>query len=920
MKKDKNNNSVEPNNVELNNNAEPKPKKKGKVVKRILKGFLICGGVIIVTGVSAVGYGYYKYGAKIEAVITDGYKVAQGIDITDFNTRKPTQFYDANGKLIKEFKTNTYYYTKEEDTNQLVFKAFTAIEDERFYEHKGVDYKGIERSVWVFLKSKGHTLQGGSTITQQLSRNVFLTLDQNMWRKLEEMVVATEMEKKFSKDQIIEFYVNNINFGYGNYSIESASQYYFQKSSKDLDLSQIAMLVAIPNNPTIYNPVKHMDNVTKRRDLILDKMLQLGQISQEEHDKATSEVITLNVKPDEKSEPMDYAMEYAVYNATRDLMEQDGFVFRYNFENDKDREDYFNKYNDEYAEKEKQLLSGRYRIDTSIDMAKQQKLQEVVDDKLSKYTAKDDKSGLYKKQGASVTIDNSTGEVVAIVGGRSQDGNLFNRGFLGVRQPGSSIKPLVAYTPAFERGYIPSSKYNDAPINQGPQNDDFAYRGIVPLKYAVDISINTIPFRLVNENGVKNSLQYLENMEFKYITPDDTTPIVAIGGFTKGVTPVEMASGYSTLARNGEFIRPTNVKKITDQVSGEVVYENKHEQIKVYDSGACYLMTDTLKSVLTEPGATGRGLVPNNYPYVAGKTGTTDGSKDCWFVGYSPYYTTSVWVGDDIPAKQDMFGANEPGHIWKDYMKYLHDGLEQKDFDKPDTVSEKNGVLVDSLYLEAQQAQNRLGDEQSRIRKENQEQIARLNREDYRIKYGLTEEEETEYEKSAKDDIKALVDYNLTNQSQYAEVDQLVQTASLAVSNVKHQDAYNKFQAQLEDRLAELNRIKYSIDNPPIQVPVEPEQPQTNEGNSTNNNTQGNNSGQTQPNANTQPNTNPTNQSPSTNNDTGTTGTNTNTNNTTNTNTNTNSNTTGSTNTGATAPTPSTAPAPTQTPTTTKKQ
>jgi Membrane carboxypeptidase (penicillin-binding protein) len=863
MKKDKNESNVEPINVEVKTNIEPKPKKKGKVMKRILKGFLICGGIIIVTGVSAVGYGYYKYGDKIEAVITDGYKVSHSIDITDFNTRKPTQFYDANGKLLKEFKTNTYYYTKKEDTNPLVFKAFTSIEDERFYEHKGIDYKGLERSVWVFLKSKGHTLQGGSTITQQLSRNVYLTLDQNMWRKLEEMVVSTEMEKKFSKDQILEFYVNNINFGYGNYSIESASQYYFQKSSKDLDLAQITTLVAIPNNPTIYNPVKHMDNVVKRKNLILDKMLELGQITQEEYDKAKTEEVKLNVKPDEKSEAMDYAMQYAVYNATRDLMEADGFVFRYNFDNDKDRNEYFDKYNDEYAEKEKQLLSGRYKIDTSIDMNKQQKLQEVVDEKLAKYTQKDEKTGLYKKQGASVTIDNSTGEVVAIVGGRSQEGNTFNRGFLGVRQPGSSMKPLVAYTPAFERGYIPSSKYNDAPINQGPQNDDYAYRGIVPLKYAVDISINTIPFRLVNENGVKNSLQYLQNMEFKYLTPDDNTPIVAIGGLTKGVTTVEMASGYSTLERNGEFIRPTNVKKITDQVSNEVIYENKSEKIKVYDSGASYLMTDTLKSVLTEPYSTGRGLVPSNYPYVAGKTGTTDDSKDCWFVGYSPYYSTSVWVGDDIPAKQDMFGANEPGHIWKEYMEYLHEGLEQKDFEKPDTVTEKNGVLVDSLYLEAQQEQSRLGSEQSRIRKENQEQLTRLNREDYRIKYGLTEEEETAYEKSATEAIKALVDFSLIDKTQYAQIDQLVQTASTAVSNVKHQDAYNSLKGQLEDRLAELNRIKYSIDNPPIQAPVEPEQPNNNEGTPTdNNNTQGNTGGQTQPNGNTPTNQNPTNQTP----------------------------------------------------------
>ena len=197
-------------------------------------------------------------------------------------------------------------------------------------------------------------------------------------------------------------------------------------------------------------------------------------------------------------------------------------------------------------------------------------------------------------------------------------------------------------------------------------------------------------------------------MEFKYITPQDNSAIVAIGGFTKGVTPVEMASGYSTLSRNGTFISPTNVRKITNTVINEVLFENKHKQTKVYDSGASYLMTDTLKSVLTESYSTGSGLSLNNYPYSAGKTGTTDNSKDCWFVGYTPYYTTSVWVGDDIPAPQNMFGANEPGHIWKEYMEYLHQGLEQKDFFRPNTVINRNGVLMDTLYIKLQKDGNKI--------------------------------------------------------------------------------------------------------------------------------------------------------------------------------------------------------------------
>ena len=205
------------------------------------------------------------------------------------------------------------------------------------------------------------------------------------------------------------------------------------------------MLASIPNNPSLYNPVTHLDNATKRRNLVLGKMLSLGKISQTDFSTAEAEVIKLNVKSNTKTEPMDYAMQYAVHNATLELMEQDGFVPKYSFSNDNDRNAYFNKYNKEYADKEKILLSGRYRIDTSIDTAKQEKLQSVVDNNLANYTQTDWATGLYKKQGASVTIDNSTGEVVAIVGGRSQTGNTFNRAFLAIRQPGSSIKPLIAY-------------------------------------------------------------------------------------------------------------------------------------------------------------------------------------------------------------------------------------------------------------------------------------------------------------------------------------------------------------------------------------------------------------------------------------------------------------------------------------------
>lgn len=803
---------------------DKKKSKTKKIVKKIFQGLLIFSGLVLIGGVGVFIYGYHKYGDKVEATIKHGYEVSANIDISDFNNRQPTQFFDKDGILIREFKVNEYNYEKISNMNPYIPKAVVSIEDERFYSHEGIDYQGIARAVWIALKSKGKTIQGGSTITQQLARNVYLTLDRNMFRKVEEMVIAKKIEDTFSKEEIIEFYVNNINYGYGCYSIETASLYYFQKPSKELTLGEVALLTGIPNNPTMYNPVENPDNAIKKRNTILEKMLELGCINQAEYQKAINEEIKLNIKPNIQPKELDYAMSYAVHNATLALMEKDGFVLRYSFKDSNERSNYFDNYSDIYAEKEKELLSGGYKIKTSIDTEKQKKLQTIVDEQLSKYESKNGETGLYKKQSAVVTIDNKTGEVVAIVGGRGQEGNTFNRAFLGARQPGSTIKPLIAYTPSFERGYIPSSRYNDAKIAKGPKNYDYIYRGLVSLRFATEISINTIPFRLVDEMDTSTALKYLTNMEFKYIMPQDTSPVVAVGGFTRGITPVELASAYSTLSRNGQFIRPTNVKEITLQSTKEVVYENNYSSIKIYDSGASYLMTDVLKGVINKSYGTGNNSKLRNYPYQAGKTGTTDGAKDVWYAGYTPIYTTVAWVGNDIPAPQNMLESEEPGYIWRRFMEYLHEGKDKVDFAKPNTILEKNGILMNSLYIQIQQDKVRKDNERNRIEEENREQLKRLDREDYRIKYGLSKEDEDAYERIAEGAIKSLEAVNLTEKSQYSMIDKLVEKALSSIVNVKHQEAYFKFRNRIDAKIYQLNRIRISLDTIVEVVPEEPKE------------------------------------------------------------------------------------------------
>lgn len=761
-------------------------------------------------------YGYYKYGDKAKSVISNSRELITTISEKSFNTRKPTQFYDVNGELLKEFSTVDYDYITKEEINPYIFDAFISIEDERFYDHGAIDFRGILRSIIKIIQSKGNVVQGGSTITQQLSKNVFLTMDRTMWRKLSEVIIANDIENKFSKDDILEFYVNNIYFGNGCYSVETASQYYFQKTTKELSISEIALLVGIPNNPSYYNPIKNLDNAINRRNLILEKMLELEKITQNQYDEAINEDIKLDVELANIPTENNYALDFAIYNATRELMKNDGFVFRYSFVDNQDRFDYFEEYNEDYLEKEKQLLAGRYVVETSIDKEKQEILQAQVDQVLSKYTEIYEDTGLYKKQASSVLIDNETGEVQAIVGGRTQAGNTFNRAYLGVRQPGSTIKPLVSYTPAFEGRYIPTSTYNDYPIQNGPQNDDYIYRGAVNLKYAVDISINTIPFRLI-QNDVQGALKYLQNMQFKYITPDDTTPVVALGGFTKGTTVVEMASGYSTLARNGEFIEPTNVRKITDQVLEKNIYKNEYKKRKIYDSGASYLMVDVLKSVLSEPYSTGYKVAMNNYPYQMGKTGTTDKSKDCWFVGSTPYYSCAVWVGEDIPAPQNMFGANEPGSIWRGFMEQVHEGLEIRDFEKPSSVIEENGVLKNTMYLEEINKKQRIRDEQSRIKVENQKNIERIESEEYRIKYGLSKKQEEENERIAEGYVNELRGYRLVDKSQYDELNKLIENCNKSINNVKRTSKSVYYSDLLNTMINYFNKVKEALENPPIE-------------------------------------------------------------------------------------------------------
>ena len=632
--------------------------------------------------VAAVAY-YYAggYAAKVSAMKTEAVSMVSHSSKDTFRKSQTSIAYDINGKTLSVLKgEKDVYYIEYEDIPIYVKQAIISTEDKRFYKHNGIDYRGIMRAAVAMIQD-GEVTQGGSTITQQLARTVFLSNERTWERKIEEMYIAVELEKKYSKEEILEFYLNNVYFANGYYGIEAAAQGYFGADVSHLSLSQMIYLCAIPNNPTLYNPLTHADKTQARRDRILKSMLEDQVISESSYQTAVAEQIK-TTEPEEIKN--NYAETYTYYCATRALMELEDFEFQTVFSDDEEKTAYDREYQSLYDTCNKKLFTGGYRIYTSLDLDAQSQLQASVDEVLAGFGEKSDE-GIYELQGAAVCIDNTTGMVRAIIGGRSQDdveGYTLNRAFQSFRQPGSAIKPLIVYTPALERGYTPDTTVVDEPIADGPVNGDGTYSGAMSLRQAVARSKNTIAWKIFEELTPEVGISYLEAMGFSNLDANDKRLPASIGGFTNGVSPLEMAKGYATIKNDGGYRNPTCIMKITD-ADGEVIYQADQTASVIYKENACRQMTDMLQTVITS--GTGRGYSLGMMP-CAGKTGTTNDNKDGWFVGYTPYYTTSVWVGYDIPKEvPGLGGGTYPGKIWHSFMSWLHDGLEPVDFIHPMT-------------------------------------------------------------------------------------------------------------------------------------------------------------------------------------------------------------------------------------------
>ena len=548
-----------------------------------------------------------------------------------------SQVFDIHGRLVTTLHSDQNRLPIDiNKVPQHLQNAFIAAEDNRFYDHIGIDPIGIGRAIVTNITSGG-IAQGGSTITQQLAKNAFLSQEQTLKRKIQEAMLALEIERKYSKKEILEMYMNQIYFGQGAYGIQTAARTYFDKDVDQLNLKQCAMLAGLPKSPNYYSPFNNLEEAKKRTNTVLDQMVKYGYISQ-----------------DECTEAKNADLELTQMKQTDNNADTASFV------------DYVSqlvasKYGDDALYKE------GLKIYTTMDLEKQRAAAEALRQLPDNYK---DENGLTQPQGALVSIDPRNGHILAMVGGRGQDS--FNRATMAVRQPGSAFKPFV-YMTALQHDMSPYSTMEDKAISYGswsPQNSDMTFRGKMSLADALALSVNTVAVQLADEVGPSNIIANVKKMGITTMEKDDDNLAMALGGLTRGVTPLEMASAYGTFANRGVHVKPVAVIKILDRngnvLENESTLNQDKNKTQVMSEKEAYEMTYMLEGVIDHGTGTGAAI---GRP-AAGKTGTTDNNVDAWFVGYTPTIVTAVWIGDDSGSHSlgEVYGGTIPATIWRDYM------------------------------------------------------------------------------------------------------------------------------------------------------------------------------------------------------------------------------------------------------------
>jgi penicillin-binding protein 1A len=566
--------------------------------------------------------------------------------------------------------------------------AFISIEDQAFYKHKGVNIRSILGAAITDIV-RGEYHRGASTITQQLVKNSFLSRDKTFKRKAQEAWLAIQLERHYTKNQILEFYLNRIYFGHTSYGVESAAQTYFGKSVDELNLAESAMLAGIPKSPQLYSPYLNFDNAKGRQEIVLNTMVEMGCISHEEAENAKKEELALiglkNAKADYKAP---FFTDYVIQELARLLQKEIGLS----------EDEAFNK-----------IYREGLKIYTTVDLNVQKTAEKVLaDSKNYPYTANDKKDNP-QPQAAAVVIEPQTGHIKAMVGGREHMQRLgFNRAYQAFRQPGSAFKPIAVYTGAVDMGFTAATVIDDSPVSYSsgsgkswtPENYTRDYKGLTTIRRAIADSVNVVAVKVLENLGLDRGIDYAQKLGIKSLvlsgSRNDRQLSIALGGITKGVTPLELVSAYGTLANQGVHVEPIAILKVVDK-SGRTIIDNKPEQWSAVSKQVAFIVTDMLRSVVTQ--GTGTRLASFPAP-VAGKTGTTSDSKDVWFVGYTPHLAGVVWMGHDEPTRmKNVAGGYQPALMWKQIMFEAHKNLPSKKFERPSGIVGPISVCVDSGQL-----------------------------------------------------------------------------------------------------------------------------------------------------------------------------------------------------------------------------
>ncbi len=724
-------------------------RKKFSVI--FFKTLLICFLAAVVIG-GCAGIGIFKGIIDSAPDISDIDPTPTGyLSVVLDNQGKQTAKLVASG-------SNRVYVTLDEIPKD-VQHAFVAIEDERFYEHNGIDLKGIIRAGFKGISNGFHFSQGASTITQQLLKNnVFEGWTnqsgiEKVKRKIQEQYLAVELSKIKSKDWVLENYLNTINLGQNTLGVQSASRRYFGKDVSELTLSEGAVIAGITKNPSAYNPVSHPEENKKRQKQVLKNMRDQNYISDEQYEEALkddvySRIQQVNIEYAEEN-PNSYFVDAVIDQVVQDLVEKKGYT---------DTQAYKAIYNsgltiestqdmaiqqvcdeevnnpDNYSTAAKYSFSYRLTVekkdgtmknysdqtmisyysaaspDYSLNFSSQEEAQAAID----AYKAEIMESGdtipeggesvvfTLQPQAAVTIIDQYTGDVKAIVGGRGDKtgSRTLNRATDTSRQPGSTFKVLAAYAPALDTaGMTLATVQDDAPFSYSNgtslRNYDDSYRGFTTIRYAITKSINVVTVKTLADISPQTGYDYLKNFGFTTLKEEDIVESLALGGITQGVTNLELTGAYATIADGGTYIKPRFYNRILDH-NGNVLIDNSPETHTVLKESTAYLLTSAMEDVVNV--GTGGAVNFGNMP-IAGKTGTTTKNRDVLFAGFTPYYTCTVWCGYDDNSPQEGALTANPKTLWKNIMGRLHENLEYKEFTRPEgivtaDVCKKSGKLA----------------------------------------------------------------------------------------------------------------------------------------------------------------------------------------------------------------------------------